>query len=354
MNHHSELSEVFRPHLQWHRARLDFLAAFVLALIRVRSVNLAQIAVALNPWVHIASNYRRCQRFLAGFSFGQETIGRLILQLLPQNPEQKLVLSLDRTEWKLGRLSINLLFIGVAHQGVAYPLVWCFLGKAGSSNLRERLGLLRRLLTFLPKARIQSLCADREFACTGFLRYLRWQKVPYTLRIKAGSRVIYKGHSRPVQQLFRHLGYGEWEALPKPVRLWGQPTYLMGSRLRKGEYLLLITEADPQQAPARYARRWEIETLFKAFKTQGFDFESTHLTRAERVESLIALMSIALVWAHQVGEWLSQTKPIPIKTHARKLYSTFRYGLDYLRQLIFAAEVRKDELYACMRLLSCT
>jgi hypothetical protein len=53
------------------------------------------------------------------------------------------------------------------------------------------------------------------------------------------------------------------------------------------------------------------------------------------------LMSIALVWAHKVGEWLSQTKPIPLKnraqahtdpTHkARKLYSTFRYGLDYLR-----------------------
>jgi hypothetical protein len=117
--------------------------------------------------------------------------------------------------------------------------------------------------------------------------------------------------------------------------------------------LIRVREADPQQAPARYARRWEIETLFKAFKTQGFDFESTHLTRAERVESLIALMSIALVWAHQVGEWLSQTKPIPIKTHARKLYSTFRHGLDYLRQLLFAPEARKTELYACMGLLSC-
>jgi IS4 transposase len=49
----------------------------------------------------------------------------------------------------------------------------------------------------------------------------------------------------------------------------------MGSRLRKGEYLLLITEAEPERAPARYARRWEIETLFKACKSQGFDFEST-------------------------------------------------------------------------------
>lgn len=361
MNDCSELIEVLRPHLNWHRARLRFLAAFVLALIRVGSVNLAQVALGLNPWVQIASNYRRCQRFLAEFSFDQETIGRLILQLLPQDT---LCLCLDRTEWKFGRLSINLLFIGVAHQGVAYPLVWCFLGKAGSSSLRERLRLLRRLLSFLPKERIQTLLADREFACTGFLRYLRWHKLPYTLRIKAGSRVSYRGKSRPALQLFRHLRYGQWEALPKPVKLWGQRTYLMGGYLKTGEYLLLITQADPQQAHLRYAQRWEIETLFKAFKSQGFDFESTHLTRAERLESLIALMSIALVWAHKVGEWLSQTKPIPLKnraqahtdpTHkARKLYSTFRYGLDHLRQLLFAAEARKNELHACMRLLSCT
>ena len=166
------------------------MAAFVLALIRVRSVNLAQIAGAhrlqLPPL--------------------PEVPGRV--QLRPgnhrtadpaQNPEQKLVLSLDRTEWKLGRRSINLLFIGVAHQGVAYPLVGCFLGKAGSSNLRERLGLLRRLLTFLPKARIVRIGSLPAPA-------LRWQKVPYTLRIKAGSRVTYKGQSRPVQRLFRHLG----------------------------------------------------------------------------------------------------------------------------------------------------
>ncbi len=361
MNDCSELIEVLRPHLNWHRARLRFLAAFVLALIRVGSVNLARVALGLNPWVQIASNYRRCQRFLAEFSFDQETIGRLILQLLPQDT---LCLCLDRTEWKFGRLSINLLFIGVAHQGVAYPLVWCFLGKAGSSSLRQRLRLLRRLLSFLPKERIQTLLADREFACTGFLRYLRWHKLPYTLRIKAGSRVSYRGQSRPALQLFRHLRYGQWEALPKPVKLWGQRTYLMGGYLRTGEYLLLITQADPPQAHLRYAQRWEIETLFKAFKSQGFDFESTHLTRAERLESLVALMSIALVWAHKVGEWLSQTKPIPLKncaqahadpTHkARKLYSIFRYGLDHLRQLLFAAEARKNELHACMRLLSCT
>ena len=300
------------------------MAAFVLALIRVRSVNLAQIAGAhrlqLPPL--------------------PEVPGRV--QLRPgnhrtadpaQNPEQKLVLSLDRTEWKLGRRSINLLFIGVAHQGVAYPLVGCFLGKAGSSNLRERLGLLRRLLTFLPKARIVRI---GSLPSPAFCATCAGGKCPTPCASKRGAGSSTRATADPSSGC---------------SGIWGSPAQTgsaVGAThlLRKGEYPLL-TEADSQQAPARYARRWEIETLFK--QNPGL-----RLRIHPRVESLIAWMSIALVWAHQVGEWLSRTKPIPIKTHARKLYSTFRYGLDYLRQLIFAAEVRKDELYACMRLLSCT
>ncbi len=64
MNDCKELIEVLRPHLKPLRARLDFLAAFVMALIRVCSVNPA-IAVEMNPWVGVASSYRLCQRFLA-------------------------------------------------------------------------------------------------------------------------------------------------------------------------------------------------------------------------------------------------------------------------------------------------
>jgi hypothetical protein len=139
-----------------------------------------------------------------------------------------------------------------------------------------------------------------------------------------------------VEKLFWNLGLGEMEALPKQVKLWGQKVYLMGSYLHSREFLLLITNEKPQQAHLRYAQRWEIETLFKAFKSHGFDFETTHLTRSERIENLVVLMSLALVWAHRVGEWLSQQKPIPIKKHGRKLFSTFRYGLDYLRQILLS------------------
>lgn len=347
----SLLVEVLRERLRWHKARLEFMACFVMALIQVRTVNLAQIAVGLNPRVQIGSNYRRCQRFLAEFKLDQELIGSLLLALLP---EGKLTLCIDRTEWEFGKVSVNLLFIAAAYQGVAYPLVWCFLGKAGSSNLRQRLTLLKRLLKFLPKERIYTFSADREFACTGLLRYVRWHKIPYTFRIKVGNLVVYKGKVRRVEKLFWHLAPAEFAALPKPLKLWGQKVYVFGSYLPSREFLLLITNAQPEQAHIRYASRWEIETLFKAFKSQGFDLESTHLTCPQRIENLIALMSIALLWAHRVGEWLSTQKPIPIKNHSRKLYSTFRYGLDYLRQILLAKYQRNHDLYVCIRLLSCT
>lgn len=347
----SLMVEVLREQMVGNKARLEFMAMFVMALIQVRTVNLAQIAVGLNPWIKLGSNYRRCQRFLAEFSFEQEVMGRLILSLMP---EGKLTLCIDRTEWEFGRVSINLLFIGAAYQGVALPLVWCFLGKAGSSNLRERLMLLKRLLTFLTKERIHTFTADREFACSGLLRYVKWHQIPYTFRIKTSNIVLYKSKSRMVEKLFWNLAPGEFEALPKQVKIWGQKVYLMGSYLLTREFLLLITNENPQQAHIRYAQRWQIETLFKAFKSQGFDFESTHLTKTQRIENLIALMSLTLVWAHRVGEWLSQRNPIPIRKHGRKLYSTFRYGLDYLRQVLLARYIKNDDLNTCIRLLSCT
>jgi hypothetical protein len=110
MEDHRFLAEVLREQMVANKARLEFMASFVMALIKVRTVNLAQVAVGLNPLVKIGSNYRRCQRFLAEISFEQEVVGRLILGLLP---EGKLTLCIDRTQWEFGKVSINILFTQV-------------------------------------------------------------------------------------------------------------------------------------------------------------------------------------------------------------------------------------------------
>ena len=97
-------------------------------------------------------------------------------------------------------------------------------------------------------------------------------------------------------------------------------------------------------------RRWEIETLFKVLKSQGFDFEATHLAELDRIETLLVLLAIAFCWVHLLGEWLHEQKPIPIKSHHRPAIRIFRYGLNWLREILFNITEKLEAFYQAVAL----
>ena len=47
----------------WHGARLNFLALFLIALLRVKTINLVELATGFRSNVKIESSYKRLQRF---------------------------------------------------------------------------------------------------------------------------------------------------------------------------------------------------------------------------------------------------------------------------------------------------
>ena len=50
---------VLAEHLPWHGARLNFLAQFLLALLKVRSVSLAELATGFGGKAKVDSHYKR-------------------------------------------------------------------------------------------------------------------------------------------------------------------------------------------------------------------------------------------------------------------------------------------------------
>ena len=56
-----ELQEVMQGHFPWHKARLQFTAAFILCVITLSSVNFTKLANGLNGKAKQKSNYRRIQ-----------------------------------------------------------------------------------------------------------------------------------------------------------------------------------------------------------------------------------------------------------------------------------------------------
>ena len=74
------------------------------------------------------------------------------------------VLSIDRTEWQFGDCVFNILMLGIVHEGVAFPVVWCLLDKRGNSNSTERIKPVDQFLEYFRERDIACLTAEREFA----------------------------------------------------------------------------------------------------------------------------------------------------------------------------------------------
>jgi hypothetical protein len=169
---------------------------------------------------------------------------------------------------------------------------------------------LKRTLQFVPASKIKVFLADREFIGKEWLGFLRERDVPFCIRVKKDTTVeAGSGTWGPAWWLFRDVpvmgsangrteAQGTLRLLSKECRVLGQEgLHLVG----KAEYLLLLTNSDPEEAIHRYRRRWEIETLFGALKSRGSCLEATHLRAPGRIRKLIALLPVAFICAHLIG-----------------------------------------------------
>ena len=181
---------------------------------------------------------------------------------------------------------------------------------------------------------------------------MRSKQIPFRIRIKANVRVSYKNRTRRITSEFRGLHIGQTQVLRKARILWGVPVFLSAKRLSRGEWLLIASDTLDYEALDHYALRWSIETLFAALKTHGFNFEDTHLTDPERVDRLLAVLTLTAMWAIHVGEWANEQRPIRQKaTLGRPQYGLFRYGLDILHRTVAKLERFAEVFYHLLSLL---
>lgn len=350
----TNLAALLQPHLRCNRARLYCFAAFILALIRLRTVNLAQIACVLNPQRKSQTNYRRLQRFLALFHFDQQVLARLLLALRP-DPDTPITLVMDRTEWKFGAKRVNLLVVGYLLEGFTVPLRWKELDKEGNSNLAERLALIEPLVEEIGVQRIQALVADREFIGRDFFAWMIARKLRFVIRIRKNARMRHlqqrPSHAERIGDVFASLAVGHRRQLRERRVIYGQAVYVVAARAGL-EPWILVTNERPREVLVLYGQRWSIETTFGAFKSRGFDLESTHLRASERLERLLGVLAVALLWSIKVGQWRHSRCAIKQKKHGRAAVSVFRYGLDYLRGCLLSHNWRG--LRPALQLLSCT
>jgi hypothetical protein len=351
-----ELVSIFKQKTGWNLARTKFLAAFICSLCKLQTVCYVKIAQDLSANAKVESNLRRIQRFFAGFIVDGNTIAKIIYSMLPTEPPYRL--SLDRTNWKFGSTNINILMISVCYNGVGIPLIWSMLNKRGNSNEKERKVLLDRYIVLFGTKGIESIGADREFIGDGWIEDLISNDIRFFIRIKENMWVNIPGKgAKKAFWLFNSLPLHKGKYYRNIIKLGNNYVYISGlktlGRTNKIEFVIIATYDFNPDALTIYKDRWQIETMFRALKSSGFNFEDTHLNDIDRISKLLSLLCIAFIWAYLVGIYKDKNiAPIQIKKHGRKAYSFFKYGLIFIAHALLCGIYNNIELI--VKILSCT
>ena len=337
-------------------ARIKFFGLFISALCKVQTVCFEKLACGFDSSVKAESSLRRIQRFISEYSLDSDLVARFIFALLPHEPPYRLVL--DRTNWKFGTKNINILTLAIVYKGVAFPVLFHIMPKFGNSSMQERIDLMDRFIRLFGSSGIECLLADREFIGDKWLEYLNRLNIEYHIRIRENFwvEIPRNGHMVKASWLFGSLKINECGFYRKIARVNGELCYLSASKIinreNKPELQIIVSYNKPDKAQALYKDRWQIESAFKALKSSGFNIEDTHLTDIDRLCKLFSLVLIAFAWVYKAGIYLDTLKPIKIKKHGRRAKSLFKYGLNYIANLLFSNDI--DKFNQCCKFLSCT
>lgn len=347
----SPLIDEFSRLLSWKQSQIEFLAKFVIALIKRQTVNLVRISHAFHGSAKPESHYKKIQRFLSWSPLDFDSLATLLVSITPLGDSW--TLTLDRTNWKYGELNINILVLAIACNDIAIPIFWVFLPKRGNSNTSERIELMTRFLRVFGSSKIKCLTADREFIGREWIRWLKANHIPFRIRIRRNTQVSNRQCGKPMDAylIFRGLKFNEYMALRTHRKIWGIEVHLACLKTTE-DYVILISDHDPKGALDDYRQRWQIETLFGCLKTRGFNLEDTHLQDLEKVNILLGLLAIAFCWAYLVGDWCNQNNPIKLKKHGRKAASIFRVGLSYIENALFNLDCKWENFQKALEVLA--
>jgi len=85
-----ELVAIIQHRLGWNRARVKFFVSFIIALCKVQTVCINNLAQGFEGKAMVEYNLRRIQRFFADFIVNKDLIAKIIFSLLPEKPPYRL------------------------------------------------------------------------------------------------------------------------------------------------------------------------------------------------------------------------------------------------------------------------
>lgn len=296
------------------------LALLVGAMLQARTANTMDLAAHLPLKTQRQDmRFQWISRFLANPLVDCTTIMSAIAEpLIKQLSQDKtLVLIIDQTTVYGGE---ELLMISARFGERALPLLWKAKQKKGNIGFEEQKQLIDQVSNWIPYGTRVILLGDRFYGTIDLIAYCRAKGWDYRLRLKDNIRVYYG---------LQECATGELEKLGLPFLKDVCITHLheqtnigvIHEEAHSSAWIIAMSQSPSFYTTFDYGMRWSIEPMFSDFKSRGFGLTDTHLCYPDRVERLVLVMAVAMIWATLSGLWDASRHPLPYETkNSKKLF----------------------------------
>lgn len=277
--------------------------------------------------------------------------------MLRANSPGPWVLAIDRTNWQLGKIHINVLVITAIFGKVGFPVCWVTLPKKtkkGNSRQFHRIKIARLLLKIISVEDIVAIVMDREFYGEKWLSWLNDKGISYVLRIKANTHINGVKAELVLKQKQHCQKYSVLNAYEQNIYLsckWLSKT----KKSTKQQVIVISNALAGEKALEAYRMRWGIEIFFAHCKKNGFNLEDTHMTHSKKMNKLLAVVAVAFCICYLRSPMAKQEN-----SSIAKRKSIFRDGMEEIQKMLLSYSkkelkkllswLEKSILYHCKNL----
>jgi hypothetical protein len=328
---------------QLHGHQSKTLALFVLGAIQAKSIVIPQVAEALlaESEAKASSIERRLERFLSNERIDtEETWNALLEQIMPYFRQGPMRLVIDLTPYEE---HAQVIYIGILQHSRVLPLAWKVM--PGQEKWDQGLwdcieALFERLVPHIGETEC-TIMGDSAFGCFPMVKLCQKYGWGYLFRICAHHTCEQQSSdgqflpSCPVSTLVSQPGKRFYGA----VRLWQADqieTNLSAYWDPKEEEALLVISEKPAGSSRinEYRLRWRVESTFQDGKSRGWNWESSHVRRLDRVDRMLLVLFLAMWWlAHLAASCMHHGQRDRYDRHDRRDKSILRIGRLYLLDL---------------------
>lgn len=302
------------------KTQRDKLALLVATMLHAKTANTMELAAQLPiATERLDMRYQWVSRFLSNpFVDVKEVIKPLGLFVLEKLIEKRhtLVLVMDQTYISK---NLSLLMLSVRWGARAVPLLWCVRKTSANIGFEEQKTILDEVAVWIPEQAQVILMADRFYGTADLITYCRNKKWDYRLRLK-DNIVVHQGVKEYRTGELEKLGMHFLENVSLTNQYVKTNIGVIHESGHKESWIIAMSQKPNFYRGLDYGMRWCIEPMFSDFKSKGFGLEDTHLRYCDRVERLILIMAIGMIWSALIGMWEACHHPLPYerKSHSKK------------------------------------